>query len=301
MTDSTADNGVTRGNDDPSDEQVLDAVNETGFLLERQVHGALQRHGFNASIGVAYSDPQTEAHREIDVLGVMHTLVQDKIPVFMHVLIECKKWTSGPLVGIGGVPTRRERLRIPEEFRIVPDPVSKVTHKDGRRPTSFYPYQGLGTEPHPVAYAEMLATQLVLMERKQAWLAKNTAIYDSVVLPLVKAQATYADVAEIVSPPGEDGFAVAFRRSALVTTAPLKGVLWVNDEHTEVIHPHYFPVIRNFSAKGMPSNFTFEVVAADHLDAWLTTQVVPHFRAMCDAVHRWLDDQLATHRERDQS
>ncbi|TDW88794.1 hypothetical protein [Kribbella sp. VKM Ac-2566] len=281
--------------DGPSDGDVLQAVNQTGFLLERQVHSALLSHGFRAFVGVAYSDPQTETHREMDVVGILSERVQGRIPVFMHVLIECKKWSSGPLVGVGGTPTKAERYRPPRELRFAPfDPVRDATHGqlEGFSSHNFYHYYGLHNAPQPLAFAEMLATQLVLMERKQTWLAKNTSVYDSIVLPLVKAQSKYSSVARDLDPNEPGDFAVSFTRSALVTTAPLRGVLWINDENTEVTHPHYFPVVRNFSAEGMPDTFTFEVVSADHLDAWLSTQVVPFFRAVCEAVDEWLRDPL---------
>jgi hypothetical protein len=276
-------------------ETRADIPTDVAVLLERQVHSALLRHGFNAFVGSAYSDPESAGHREIDVLGVVSRTIQDRIPVFLHVLIECKKWTSGPLVGIGGAPTRNERYRVPEEFHIAhQDPVRSAMQSGKARARSFYHFFGLNTKPHPVAYSDLLATQLVLMERGKTWVAKNTGIYDSVVLPLVKAQSNYSNIAQILAPPGDGDFAVSFTRSALVTTAPLRGVQWINDEHTNITHPHFFPVIRNFSAKSMPLNFTFEVVSAEHLEAWLSTQVVPFFNAICDAVDEWLNEGLGS-------
>jgi hypothetical protein len=266
----------------PTSEQVLAAIKKTGFLLERDVHNSLRSHGFHSFVGVPYPDLDSGKSREIDVVGIaFRSTAEHKISVFMHVVVECKNWES-PVVAIGGEPTERDRKRIPEEYSSGYDVFGELRSE----PYSLYHALHFEDLPHPVQDAPLLAGQLVLMERKGSdWIAKNDSIYDSVALPLVKAQAKYKSVASMGPSLGHDvNFTIGYRRSVLVTSAPIFGVVVGTDGETRVSPLAYCPVYREFESEHLPGRFVFEVVNVKHFDSWLQERVVPHLQGMYLAI-----------------
>jgi hypothetical protein len=87
----------------PSDQEVIAALERTGFLLEQRVAKCLQGYEFHAEIGSAYPDPETGKSREIDVQASrLDDVEHEKIAGLVHIdlIIECKN-TTAPFVLVG--------------------------------------------------------------------------------------------------------------------------------------------------------------------------------------------------------
>ena len=77
-------------------EEMISALNRSGYFLESRVEQQLQNAGFQQIYpNAAYEDQDTGKSREIDLTASFHLSHQNpNIVVNIHLLIECKKLRS---------------------------------------------------------------------------------------------------------------------------------------------------------------------------------------------------------------
>ena len=76
----------------PTPEQVLGAVEESGFLLEHLIASILEQAGFHVETAWPFEDSESKKSREIDVRAIkaVHSSSDEDVQVFVELLIECE-------------------------------------------------------------------------------------------------------------------------------------------------------------------------------------------------------------------
>lgn len=172
----------------PTPEDVYDALDRAGHLLEQQVATQLEGLGYVVSTGRAYTDADEGRSRELDVLAYK-PLIKDegrRLLAAMHLLIECKN-TAAPLAFLTR-PVRR--LDKPEEVLFTRHSVEERFDKDGSTyVTRKRTFDILGLRDLYWGTSDPVkAVHVSRLDRKGGeWNATNTGVFDSLTWPMAKA------------------------------------------------------------------------------------------------------------------
>ena len=171
----------------PTADDIKDALNRTGFLLEHRVAQTLRRPPhWNASVSHAYPDPETGKSREIDVFASIERYISrepEELAVTAKLIIECKN-SSAPFILIGD--RQAELPYIDNSVILTFDPLRlkfpKAPMKLARLELNLEHLAG------SIMDDEFTGYQLLrLVRQNKVWKADNNAIYDSILYPLAKA------------------------------------------------------------------------------------------------------------------
>jgi hypothetical protein len=174
---------------EPSEAQMLAALEQSGYLFEQEVADRLESLEFQVDTGWAFRDPDLEKSRELDVRGIKRVFhdERNKLSVFVELLVECKAFEN-PMVFLQRPKNVRElQHAAPKEY------LFPVTHFRKQLPGNSYqevpPFIHLDLRHQHYYYSEPLkATQFSKIVRKGSdWTANHEGIYDALVLPLAKA------------------------------------------------------------------------------------------------------------------
>lgn len=172
----------------PTKEQIIEALNKSGYLFEQEVADLLENMRFHVETSYAYVDTDTGKSREIDVRGLKEVLYDpnNKITVLIELLIECKDFGS-PLVFIERNKNKSEKAYVNPREYIFPYPsyTVPVTEKSYQTINAFK-YLKLA-DIHYYYKDEFKATQFSKIYGKgNDWFANHEGIYDLLILPQVK-------------------------------------------------------------------------------------------------------------------
>lgn len=176
---------------EPSIDEIMAAVEESGYLLEQHVATQLERLGFQVTTNFAFEDPDEGKSREMDVRAVKRVAVDEeaKISAYIELIVECKN-TSNPFVFIARPKNERDLRSSPKEFLF---PYTYEMKKDfgGGRGLSkpVEPFVHLGFDQvykeHQKAWK---AVQFCRIDRKgSGWHANHGGLYDAMFYPMAKA------------------------------------------------------------------------------------------------------------------
>lgn len=175
--------------DEPSDSQILTALEASGFLFEQECASAIEALGFHVETSWPFADPDQGKSRELDLRAIknVHRDEANKIQVFVELLVECKDFDA-PLVFLERPKNKRElESPIPNEY-LFPRPHyrDQLTTNSYREVPGFQ-YFNLAEKHYYYADGHK-ATQFVKVVRKGShWTANHDGIHDAIVLPLAKA------------------------------------------------------------------------------------------------------------------
>src|SRR5450755_1866088 len=152
---------------EPTDEQVLGALEQSGYLFEQEVADALEGLGLHVDTSWAFPDPDLDKSRELDVHGIRRIIHDEpnRFSLFVEVLAECKSFEA-PLVFLQRQKNERElQHAVPHEY------IFPVHHYRKQISTNSYqevaPFIHLGLREHHYYYREPLkATQFSKIVRK---------------------------------------------------------------------------------------------------------------------------------------
>ena len=177
----------------PSDDEIIAAIQKSGYLLEQEVASKIEALGFHVETNTAFTDPEEGKSREIDVRAFKQIAKNEelKIAVNCEFLIECKN-TSNPFVFFGrqknssdNVFHRRPEFHFPiEEYEArKPDSSGQVRIRER---TAFH---HLGFDKVHYRFLDPLkAVQFCRIDRKGShWRADHGGLYDSIFYPMAKA------------------------------------------------------------------------------------------------------------------
>lgn len=183
-----------KGMAEPSQEQVLEALRRSGYLMEQEVASTLEALGFHVETNWAYEDVDEGKSREMDVRAVRRVghNEQARLSAFIEIIVECKQNTSNPLVLVLREKNARDRASVPEEY-LFPVPGYEMRQR-ADSPQSFRvrtvsPFFHLGlNRVHFDSGRSKKAVQFCQIGRfKGGWRATHGGLYDGLFYPLAKA------------------------------------------------------------------------------------------------------------------
>ena len=286
---------VSERDDGPSPEQVLQALESAGHLLEQEVATRLADLGYSVSTSRAFTDQDEGKSRELDVFAHKELYRNDekRLRVGLTLLVECKN-TSAPLAFL----TRpvRDPGRPPEEFVITYHSREEREVRGGetyilRRP--MFDKLGLRGEYWGTAEA-VRAVHVSRLDRKgSAWSAVNTGVFDSLTWPMAKALRAFKS--PIRNP--NRGFDAKRDWSHVALFVPMvvsASRLFVADGtqlHPTVAEMPFVRFQREFKAKSFQGVFGLDFVQRDSLTSFVRdvvdafgSEVVRRVRADEDAL-----------------
>lgn len=172
----------------PTEQQIIAALEASGYLFEQDVATQLVDLGFHVETNYAFEDHDLDKSREIDVRAVKRVAVNEaqKLQFWIELLVECKDFAS-PLVflerrknALDATPSEPKEFIFP--FRVM----QKRLDANSYREVPAFEHLGL-KEHHYYLREPNKATQFSKIVRKGSeWTANHEGIYDSLVLPLAK-------------------------------------------------------------------------------------------------------------------
>jgi hypothetical protein len=174
--------------DEPSDEQIVAALEASGFLFEHQCASALEAFGFHVETSWPFADPEQGKSRELDLRAIrsVHHDESTKIQVFVELLAECKDFEA-PLVFLERPKNKREvESPKPNEYCFPKPHYRRQLTSNSYREVPGFEYFDLANK-HYYYREKGKATQFAKVVRKgNKWTANHDGIHDAIVLPLAK-------------------------------------------------------------------------------------------------------------------
>jgi hypothetical protein len=176
---------------EPTAQEIMAAIGESGYLMEQEVATQLERHGLHVRTNVAFEDPDEGKSREIDVSAINRVAFDEKkqLSAFIELIVECKN-NANPFVFIARPKNQMDQNASPQEFIF---PFHYLMQKDlggGRSLSRDIPaFDHLGFSE---IYAEhrnaWKAVQFCRIDRKgNGWHANHGGLYDAIFYPMAKA------------------------------------------------------------------------------------------------------------------
>lgn len=209
----------------PTDDELLTAVREAGWLLEHHALRVLADADTHPRAGWAFADPdEPTKSRELDVWAYRRLLHDEvtKVDVSARFLVECKQ-SSNPYVGVGYDLPEHRFLEAPAEHVLPRERLSEPMDEATGTIRSVPVWTHFGFHDLARAHREsnFRVTQLTRLDRAKggAWSATNDGVFTSLVYPLAKALLASKTGASGAAPagyrgaanrPGWTGFALHF-------------------------------------------------------------------------------------------
>ena len=180
-------------NASPSHTEIVDALKQSGYLMEQEVATQLEALDFHVSTNLAYEDIEEGKSREIDVSAIKKVAHNEEknLSAFVEIIAECKN-SMNPFVFIGRPKNQTDNQHPPQEL-VCPIAMYSEPQKD-HNPNVFTldlkdAFFHLGFDKVHYDFAsETKAVQFCRVERKgKGWHANHGGLYDSIFYPMAKA------------------------------------------------------------------------------------------------------------------
>ena len=260
----------------PTPDEILAALDRTGFIFEYRVAQELRQVGLEAFLNFPFTDPDTGKSREIDIIAHLDDSVTAKgfsVRVAAILVIECKNYED-PLIVVG-----EEQDTVYRSDPVVTfDPLQLDFPKLSNRYPSLLFNLKLWKRPSHSTKG-FVGTQLIKMRRQSGrWQATNDSIYDSIVHPLFKAtkeERSTIEANERDNPEDEIERRLAptlyYLIPALVTSGDVYTVDVTSNTTPTVAQAAWAPLTRHFD-DGL---FQMDVVGFSHIEKYLKERVIP--------------------------
>ncbi|WEH40594.1 hypothetical protein [Streptomyces sp. AM 2-1-1] len=261
----------------PASDEVIGALERTGYLLEQRVASKVRSAGFTTITGKAFMDPDEGKSREIDIFAVKK-LWEDsaqRIVVSLQLVIECKR-SDGPYVALGRDPEAVDKYRqphshtMPVEFirwlEFLPDGAAR------QRGMQSWGWLGFHELPGSPNLDIRKGLQLIRMNlRGKEWVADNSSIFESLTLPLMKAVEAFRPQRDRNPEPKSAHLCLSF--PIVVTSGEL---FYVNGESETPISERtdWVSLERDVDMRSMKGLFNLDVVAFPALERYLQERVL---------------------------
>ncbi len=179
--------------DCPNHKDIIDALKQSGYLMEQEVATQLESLNFNVQTNLAFEDIEEGKSREIDVRAIRRVAHNEKrkLSAFVEVIAECKNSTN-PFVFIGRPKNQADSHYPPQEFvfPVANYEARKKIARGGfqvRKKPAFF-HLGLDKVHHGFA-RDTKAVQFCRIDRSKgkSWHANHGGLYDSIFYPMAKA------------------------------------------------------------------------------------------------------------------
>ena len=177
----------------PTDDEVLTAATNAGWLLEQEAVRILDRHEFHPRPSWAFQDSdEPTSSRELDVWSYRRFFTDDeaRVTVSASILVECKQ-SATPYCAIGHEPPEWRRVRGAPTEHLIPVeylPVERSDPGKGIRQGPAWDLLGFADVANEHV-PKFRATQLTRLDHTKGggWSASNAGVFTSLLYPLAKA------------------------------------------------------------------------------------------------------------------
>lgn len=260
----------------PSANDIMAAINESGYLMEQEVATQLERRGFIVRTNVAFEDPDEGKSRETDVVAI-HRVAHDesaRLAAFVELLVECKNSTN-PFVFIARPKNEGDRLKRPEEFIFPYRYEMMKNHPGGGVIREVKAFHHLGFDQvYQTHVNAWKAVQFCRIDRKgSGWHANHGGLYDAIFYPMAKS--LVARRKDVPRPSRPDAWGYFWLFFPLVVTS---GELFLIDSSAEVPSPvpvDHVSFERELKSGKLSGAFTVTFVRQAALETFLHNVVDP--------------------------
>lgn len=173
----------------PSAEQMLKALEKSGYLFENEIARKAEALGFHVDSSWAFRDQEESISRELDIKAVKVVEVGESklTKVITELLIECKS-SDAPFVFLTTTKNpREEKYPGPVEYVFPLKKYNKILSENSYQEIIGFNRFNLSSA-HCYYKSRKKATQFAKIVRKSSdWHANHDGVYDALILPQAKA------------------------------------------------------------------------------------------------------------------
>jgi hypothetical protein len=271
----------------PTSDDVISALERTGYLLEQRVASKVRSAGFTVVTGKAFKDPEEGKSREVDVFAFKEVWDDSSrnVRVSIQLVIECKR-SDGPYVVLGRNPTVLDTHRQPHSHTMPVNQVRWLEYVDERSARQYgmqaWKWLGLHELPGSPNRDTQKGLQLVRMNLKnKAWSAENSSVFESLTVPLMKAVEAFRPSRDNNPNPKYGHLCLCF--PIVVTSGEL---FYVNGEAEDPTAERvdWVPLERDIKMDAMTGLFNLDVVTFGALERYLQERVLLFSEAVGEEV-----------------
>ena len=253
----------------PTNEEIIKALNDSGYLFEQEIASILEQHSFHIQTNAAFKDEDEEKSREIDVTGYQRFYFSEekKATVALRILCECKN-NRNPFVFINRNKSAMDSFYCPpnflfpkKEFMI---PVEGKPNSFTRKPA--FRHFNLD-KVFPYSVTNVKAVQFCKMIRKgKEWAAMHDGIYDSILLPIIKCLEYFKKKDSKMLSSEWSNFFIYF------PIVVLNSKIYVIDSHidtTKVTEVNYLSFTRDIDSNKIEGKYLIDFVTKEGLENYL--------------------------------
>ncbi|MFZ1427391.1 MAG: hypothetical protein WAS21_11520 [Geminicoccaceae bacterium] len=277
---------------EPSIDEIMIAIRESGYLMEQEVATQLENLGFHVSTNVAFEDIDEGKSREMDVRAIKEVARDEdaKLSAYIEIIIECKN-SSNPFVFIARPKNQVDKKRPPQEFVFPYKYEMNKALGGGRGLIREVPaFNHLGFDQiyteHKNAWK---AVQFCRIDRKgSGWHANHGGLYDAIFYPMAKAiTARKAEIPKRTVRPDEWKY-FWFFFPVVVTSGDLMIIDSTDTKPTPRPVDHV-GFTRELKSGKLSGSFSLSFVRQQHLEAFVATVIEPIGGLASDLLSNRLD------------
>jgi hypothetical protein len=276
---------------EPSKEQIIKAVNDSGYLMEQEVALTLESLGFQfVQSNYAFKDSDTNESREVDVYATKYYFdcIHHGFLINVSLICECKNY-SAPLVFFGRQKNLGDIFSTCEQF-VFTERGKGFTNNIH---TSFISW--IIFNKFHYYQQNYKATQFALMTTKngRGWRLGHEDLYDGIFFPLIKSL-LYVRKAEI------DNFSNFKKMTGLpdnllktisiyIPVVIVNGSMYYVDAQSNPIDPlkmSHITFIRGVKDKTINGVYLIDFVTKDHLIDFIQNKVEPLILSLKDMIDK---------------
>lgn len=267
---------------EPTDSQIIAALEESGFLFEHSCASALEALGFHVETSWPFADADQPKSRELDLRAFRLALNNEvsKIQVLVELLVECKDYEA-PLVFLQRPKNKREQTSpAPNEIRFPRYSYQRKLAQGSFRDEPGFEHFNLAPS-HYYHREPVKTTQFVKVVRKgQEWVANHDGVHDALVLPLAKAlESRKAEVKQGHPRPGDWAsiwlfFPVVLVRNRLLVFDP--------DSPTSLTERGRVSYVRALDMPPLQGSYLIDFVSFGYIKNYIETEVLSFTEAICE-------------------
>jgi len=257
----------------PTEQDILDAINDSGYLFEQEIGSIIENSGFNIQTNSAFKDIEEEKSRELDVTGYKRFYYDEKnkISIGIRILCECKN-NKNPFVFITRNKGKIDKNYCPPNF-LYPS-AEYMIPVEGQK-NSYYRKDGFIyynlDEIFPYSKNENKAVQFCkLVQKNKEWNAFHDGIYDSILMPLSKCLDYYKNKDKAIRSETWKNYIIYF------PIVVLNSKIFSIDSHIDknkVNEIGYISFTREIESKKQNSKYLIDFISKENLEDYLENHI----------------------------
>ena len=262
----------------PNPKDIIDALKQSGYLMEQEVATQLEALRFHVWTNWAFQDIDEGKSREIDVRAIKQVARNEekKLSAYVEIIVECKNSTN-PFVFIGRPKNQADHQHPPQElvFPIARYEARKDLGINGvqiRSKDAFF-HLGFDKVHHDFA-RETKAVQFCRIDRKGSrWQANHDGLYDSIFYPMAKVLTAQKGEIRVGTRPGDWRY-FWFFVPMVVTSGD---IFYVDSTEADPVpqERNYVTFKREIRSGKLKGTFAVEFIRQNRLDNFVSNCLQP--------------------------